>query len=400
MGRLRLYQWHASDQQGQLRQGDWLAEQPQQVYQSLLQQGLQPYRVSSGRALPRGCWRGEALIQFSLQLGTLLQAGLPLVNSLELLATEHPSAAWRCLLRLISQQVSQGQPLAQVLASFTLVFPPIYSQLIAVGELTGHLDSCCLRLAAQQQQQQQLKKKVLSALRYPIFISLLAIIISLLMLLFVLPEFATLYQNMTTPLPWLTQGLLSFSTALWQYLPYGSLFCATVFASYWHWLHPKAVWQLREQQGLLRLPWVKTLLSGHCLSQLFHILAMTQQAGLSLIAGLDAAALAVNNRLYQQAIGQIQQQLTQGMPLHQTVQQHPLFPPLCAQLIKVGEESGTLDNLLLQLAVWHQQQTLALAERLTAALEPISMLIIATIVGTLLLAMYLPLFQLGDVMAG
>ncbi|WP_273875918.1 type II secretion system F family protein, partial [Serratia marcescens] len=141
----RLFLWQAFDAQGALRRGELMSEEKRQVSRLLIEQGLQPCRIGHGKRVTPGQWRGEPLIHFTRQLATLLQAGLPLVNALQLLAAEHPSAAWRCLLRQLADQVREGQPLSETLAEQPGIFPLIYRQLIAIGELTGNLDRCCLQ---------------------------------------------------------------------------------------------------------------------------------------------------------------------------------------------------------------------------------------------------------------
>ncbi|VEA62684.1 type IV pilin biogenesis protein [Serratia plymuthica] len=338
------------------------------------------------------------MIQFTRQLATLLQAGLPLVNGLQLLAEEHPSAAWRCLLREITEQIRQGQPFSDVIAGQQAIFPLIYRQLIAIGELTGNLDACCLQLAQQQEAQQKLQKKVIKALRYPLFICAVALLVSILMLVMVLPEFAGVYQSFDAPLPWFTQGLLNLSAILIRSGPWLVLMVAGAVFSYFRWLHPQPQWRRREQATLLRLPLIAQLIKGGCLSQTFRILAMTQQAGLTLVEGLNAAALSVDSLFYRQAIETVRQQIAQGHTFYSALGQQVLFPPLCQQLVRVGEESGSLDTLLGKLALWHEQQTFELADTLAQTLEPILMLVVGAIVGTLVIAMYLPIFQLGNVL--
>lgn len=394
----RLYLWQAIDNQGMICQGELLAEEKNRVYQQLLERDLQPYQVSAGKRISRHHWRGEPMIQFTRQLATLLQAGLPLVNSLQLLAQEHQSAAWRCLLVEMSDSVAIGTPFSEAIAGQHSVFPLIYRQLIAVGELTGNLDRCCWQLAEQQEAQQKLQKKVTKALRYPLFICLVAIIVTLLMLVMVLPEFAKVYQSFDAPLPWFTQRLMTLSAMLIASGPYLLFVITGVSGSYLRWLHPLPEWQQREQTLLLRLPLLSLLIKGHCLSQIFHILTMTQQAGLTLVAGLNAAILSISNPFYRQALKTIEQQLTQGINFHHALAQQPLFPSLCQQLVRVGVESGTLDIVLGKLALWHEQQTHELAETLAQTLEPILMMIVGGIVGGLVIAMYLPIFQLGNVL--
>jgi protein transport protein HofC len=359
---------------------------------------MQPCRIGHGKRVTPGQWRGEPLIHFTRQLATLLQAGLPLVDALQLLAAEHPSAAWRCLLRQLADQVREGQPLSETLTEQPGIFPLIYRQLIAIGELTGNLDRCCLQLAQQQEAQLLLRRKVTKALRYPLFICAVALMVSMLMLVMVLPEFAKVYQSFDAPLPWFTQGLLKLSALLIAVGPYLALLLGASLFGYCRWLHPRPPWRRREQVLLLRLPLIARLVSGGALSQTFRILTMTQRAGLTLVEGLSAAALAADHLLYRQALEQVRRQIAEGEAFHHAMGLQPLFPPLCRQLVRVGEESGSLDALLDKLAQWYERQTHELADTLAQTLEPLLMLVVGGIVGTLVIAMYLPIFQLGSVL--
>lgn len=397
MSRHRLFNWTALNKTGELQTGMLLATERNSVYEHIIQHGLQPLGVKGGRRLSARYWQGERLVAMTRQLATLLQAGLPLVNSLQLLAKEADDSAWRCLLDEISQQVAQGQSLSEVMEQYPHVFPRLYPPVVAVGELTGNLEQCCTQLVHHQERQQNLHKKVIKALKYPAVVCIVALVVSVIMLVMVLPEFAQIYQSFDTPLPGLTASLLWLSTFLTFYGPYLALIIAIVCIGYFYTLRKKSRWQQWEQTILLSIPLVSTLIRGSCLSQIFQTLAITQQAGLPLSAGLDAAARSIHNYNYQQALRCIQKQISQGIPLYTTLNQHPLFPAICQQLIRVGEESGSLDVLLEKLACWHQQQTQNLADNVTQMLEPLLMLIIGSIVGVLVIAMYLPIFQLGDV---
>ncbi|WP_261112708.1 protein transport protein HofC [Serratia entomophila] len=394
----RLFLWRAIDAEGEIRHGELMSSAKSRVSRQLIEQGLQPCQITRGKRIPHGQWRGEPLIHFTRQLATLLQAGLPLVNALQLLATEHPAAAWRCLLRQLGERVRQGQPFSEAVAEQRAVFPQIYRPLIAIGELTGNLERCCLLLAQQQESRQKLHSKVVKALRYPLFICAVALLVSVLMLVMVLPEFAGVYQSFDAPLPWFTQGLLHLSALLIGTGPYLALLLGGLIFGYCRWLHPQTQWRRREQAAQLRLPLIARLIEGSALSQIFRILAMTQQAGLTLVDGLSAAAMAVDNLFYRQALEQVQRQISQGETFHHALSQQPLFPALCRQLVRVGEESGSLDSLLDKLAQWHEQQTLELADTLAQTLEPLLMLVVGGIVGALVIAMYLPIFQLGNVL--
>ncbi|CNE59697.1 type IV pilin biogenesis protein [Yersinia bercovieri] len=397
MNQQRLFYWRAIGTSGQLQTGALLATERNIVYEYMFRHGLQPLGIKSGKRLSVSYWRGERLVTVTRQLATLLQAGLPLVHSLQLLAKEMDALPWRCLLQEISQQVSQGQSLSEAMTHYPRIFPRLYPPVIAMGELTGNLEQCCIQLVEHQERQQKLQKKVIKALKYPVFVCIIALVVSVLMLVMVLPEFAQIYQSFDTPLPTLTASLLWMSTRLTDYGLGIAVILISLSTGYFYARQHKARWQIWEQKILLRIPLVSALVRGSCLSQIFQTLAITQHAGLPLTAGLDAALLSASNETYRQALQHIQKQINQGSPLYTALDQYHLFPPLCQQLVRVGEESGALDVLLDKLADWHQQQTQDLADNLTQMLEPLLMLIIGGIVGVLVIAMYLPIFQLGDV---
>jgi len=218
------------------------------------------------------------------------------------------------------------------------------------------------------------------------------------MLTLVLPEFAKIYASFDAELPWFTRMLVIASGALISTGPWLVVIFSLCCFGYLQKLHPLKHWQLREQMLLLRLPLTSRLVTDSCLSQIFQTLAMTQQAGMTLIAGLAAASASMSNLHFQAALNQIREQIMQGTPLHKAFVQSPLFPTLCHQLIKIGEESGSLDELLLKLAYLHHDKANSLAETLSQTIEPVLMAVMGVIVGGLVIAMYLPIFQLGSVM--
>jgi len=341
-------------------------------------------------------WKWQQKIDLMRQLATLLKAGLPLAESLTLLASGHPHAGWRVLLSLLQQRVMAGEPFSQALRAWPDIFPPLFPALMQVGELTGQLDECCRQLALQQSRQQFLRQKVVKALRYPLFILLVALAVSAGMLLFVLPEFVAVYASFDAPLPAFTAGVMALS-ALLQQAALPLLLCGVASGWLARLTYRRSVaWQKRSQQWLLRLPLLAPLWRGGQLSQIYAILQLTQQAGLTLLQSLQAVEVTLAARLWRDAIVALQQHIAAGAPLHQALQGHPLFTPLCAQLIRVGEEAGALDVMLARLAEWHEAQTLTRADSLAASLEPLMMVVIGGIVGTLVIAMYLPVFGLGD----
>jgi len=210
----KLYYWQALRSDGEFCAGERIGTSRNEIYQYLLELGYQPLRLKTGQYLTPLDWRGPQLSVIIRQLATLLQAGLPLLDALDLLGRQHEKAGWRCLLQEIRQQVAQGRALSEVLADYPAAFPMMCSSLVAVGELTGKLDDCCARLANYQENQRQLTGKVIKALRYPAFVIAVGLLVALLMLTLVLPEFAGLYASFDAPLPWLTRMMLRLSDAL------------------------------------------------------------------------------------------------------------------------------------------------------------------------------------------
>ncbi|SLM64596.1 MULTISPECIES: protein transport protein HofC [Dickeya] len=400
MTKQTLYYWQALRPDGTLCRGERIGLSKTDVYHFLLSAGYQPLHLKTGPNLTKRYWRGPQLVGITRQLATLLQAGLPLLDALGLLSRQHEKPGWRCLLEEIRLQVSQGRALSSVLTDYPDAFPPLFSTLLAVGELTGKLDECCSRLAEYQETRQKLAGDIMKALRYPTVVIITGILVALLMLTLVLPEFATLYASFNAPLPWLTRVMLVISQRFTEYGAWGIGLPALVLLYYQRLRRQHPTWQTREHRLLLKLPLLSNLIRSHCLSQIFHTLSMTQQAGLTLPVGLLAAAT-LNNKLYQQSLTAIQHQLEQGISLGQAMQRYSsLYPSPCEQLIIVGEESGALDEVFTRLALWYENHTRQFADTLTQTLEPLLLTTVGGLVGILVIAMYLPIFQLGNVLAG
>lgn len=395
---LYLFKWQAVDEPGTLHCGESLSMQAQEILNQLVQNGLQPIVIKKSLKLRNGFWKNRERIGFIRQLATLLQTGLPLTLSLNLLASDHPIAAWCCVLTEMVKKVNEGQPLSTVMRHYPAVFPPIYSQVIAIGELTGQLESCCVQLAVQQEQVMLLQKRVKKALRYPLIVMCIAMGITLLMLTMVLPEFAKIYASFDAELPLFTRVLISGSEGIVRFGPAFALLATAAGWLYFHYLHPQEKWRWREQNLLLRLPLVKKLIGYGCLCQLFQTLVLTQHAGMTLSDGLQAAESSISNLHYKRAVGELNHCLTRGIPLHKALTASPLFPPLCRQLVRIGEESGSLDTLLEKLAHWHAEQANELADGMAQKIEPLMMLFMGIVVGGLVIAMYLPIFNLGAAM--
>ena len=271
--------------------------------------------------------------------------------------------------------------------------------MIRTGELTGKLDESCFELARQQKAQRQLTDKVKKALRYPIIILTMAVMVVVAMLHFVLPEFAAIYRTFNTPLPALTQGIIAFADWSQRWGGLITLMIVMLIAAN-SLLSRKPGWQVFRQRGLLRMPVMGQLIRGQKLTQIFTILALTQTAGIAFLPALESVKETIQCPYWARRLAQVQHDISTGVPVWQALKNAEEFSSLCLQLVRTGEASGSLDIMLRNLARHHDEHTQAMADNLAALLEPALLVITGLIIGTLVVAMYLPIFHLGDAMSG
>ena len=398
MATKRLWRWRGIDVQGVPCQGTLWKENRPLALQMLQQERIIPLTLRRC-SVQNSLWHPRHSGEIIRQLAALLQAGLPLAEGLELLAQQQPNAQWQALLQTLADDLAQGISLSAALEKWPEVFPPLYLAMIRTGELTGKLELCCTQLALQQREQLLLSEKVKKALRYPIIILSLALLVVMGMLCFVLPEFAAIYQTFNTPLPLLTRAVMSIGDGLTHYWPVLAVL-VTLPAIINRLIRQRPGWLLHRQKLLHALPVFGKLLSGQRLSQIFTVLALTQSAGISFLQGLQSVEETLSCPLWRQRLQQVGLQITHGEPIWQALTHSGGFTPLCLQLIRTGEASGSLDTMLENLARHHSEQTHQQADNLATLLEPIMLVITGAIVGVLVVAMYLPIFHLGDAING
>lgn len=394
----QLWYWRGLTEQGDPRQGTIWADNKITAMARIQRDGVHPLYLKR-RDIRKAQWRTHYNSELMQQLATLLQAGLTLTEGLTLLGEQHPSPQWQALLQDLAFQLAQGQSLSLAMQQWPEAFPPLYSAMIQAGEMTGKLDYCCFHLAQQQQAQRLLSQKVKKALRYPLIILCLALFVVIGMSGFVLPEFAAIYQTFNTPLPALTQAVMALSTAVQQGWPLIVGFALLPFI-----LRPilrqSPRWKMLRPRLLLALPVFCGLVRGQMLSQIYTVLALTQNAGVPFLQGLKSVEKTLTCPWWRQIIHQMSESVAHGSAIWQAMEKQTVFTPLCKQLVRTGEVSGSLDKMLENLARYHSEQTHQQADNLATLLEPVMLLVTGLIIGTLVVAMYLPIFHLGDAISG
>lgn len=398
MASRQLWQWLGLDDSGELHEGLLWSVSRDAAVLCLLQQQCHPLKLKR-RAVRARLWSPEQSTPLLNQLATLLQAGLTLPEGLQLMAEQHPARQWQALLRSLSAALEEGETFSAALRQWPEVFPPLWQAMIRTGELTGKLDECCFRLAEQQKAQHELKMKVKKALRYPLIILSLTAAVVLAMIYLVLPEFAAIYQTFNTPLPALTRGVIAGAGIVKQCaLPL--MLVSGLAGALLLRLRSHDNWLRACQRLLLASPVIGPLVRGQRLSQIFTVLSLTQRAGIAFLQGLESVTETVVCPYWRDLLVRAQREITEGVPIFAALKASGEFPPLCIQLVRTGELSGALDSMLDNLAQYYSEQTQRQADGLAAVLEPLMLVVTGIIIGVLVVAMYLPIFHLGDAMGG
>lgn len=385
----RIYFWYDIN----FHQNKIIATSKQDVKRQLLLQGQIAIKIRAGNIITKKSFHPSDLLIITKQLATMLKAGLSIVDSLRLLLDDQPKPQWQYLLSDISQQIAKGESLSSVLKQYHSVFPALYCEIIAIGELTGQLDHSFEQLTAHLEKSLQLQRQIRKAMRYPLFLLSVSVVVIIVMMFIVLPKFADVYQSFDAQLPYFTQLVIDIANKVQQN---GVLILLVPSLGYFLFQRFfKVRYQLTIDRQKLALPLLGQVIQSQCLMQIFHTLAITQQAGIPLLTGLSASANTTGNSYYRDIINKIINGIEQGNAFSQMLSSY--FPKLCVQLVHAGEESGSLDVMLNNLSLYYQQQNQTLTDNLVKAFEPILMLFLALIIGGLVISMYLPVFQMGDV---
>lgn len=390
------YRWQAHDAQGRVQQGELQASSAALARALLRQQGLQP------RTLQRLWWRApprhdpRTLARLTRQLASLLQAGIPLLQALTLLQQGPGLGLWPRTLQALAQQVAAGHSLHSAMAREPQVFSSLYRQMVAAGEMAGDLVGSLERLAGMLERNEALRSRLRAALMYPALVLLVCLGVVVLILLWVVPVFEDVFRAFGAPLPWPTELVVSLSRGLAQGAP-ALLVLITLAVLFLRSRAARARWQPIWQAWLLRLPVLGDLIRQSVLARWCQTLASLLASGIPLAEALVPAGLASGHPVYERVSRRLQRRIAQGSSLHQALAGHPRFPPLLVQMCTTGEETGTLAQMLARTGDGLASDFETRAQGLSALLEPLIIVVLGLSIGGILVAMYLPIFQLGQV---
>lgn len=331
------------------------------------------------------------------QLATLISSGVPIVQSLEVLRqSNHDHFSLQKLIQSIKHEIENGKTLMNSLCKFPRYFDNLTCHLVNAGEQSCTLDKILKRIASHKEKSHALKRQIKQALFYPSLIFFTAIAMSITMLTFVVPRFAELFQSMHKELPAFTQLIIFLSTLIrdqyWLILPFLIL---SVITFYYFKVSPQ--FKNKIDYYILKIPFLNTIIKKIILARLTRTLAITYSAGIPITQALKIIANIAGNTTYSKAITTIQTRVTLGQQLHTAMRMNALFPAMPIQMIKIGEESGTLEHMLEKIAELYESDIDHLISNLNQLLEPLIMITLGVLIGGLVIAMYLPIFKLGTV---
>lgn len=379
--------------------GEVSAFTEEEARKKLAKRGIRPLQITRVKTSSKRKITQEDITVFTRQLSTMIKAGLPLMQAFEIVARGHGNPSMTEMLMEIRGEVEQGSSLSRAFSNHPKYFDRFYCNLVAAGETGGVLESLLDKLAIYKEKTQAIRKKVKTALTYPVSVIAVAIGLVFVMMIFVLPAFEEVYANMGAELPALTQTVMDMSDF---FVSYGWMVLIALGFAIYGFLKLKArsiKIQRRMDAILLRMPIFGDIVRKGTIARWGRTTATLIAAGVPLVDVLDSTAGAAGNLIYEEATREIRTRVIQGLSMTSGMRATELFPNMMLQMSSIGEESGSLDDMLNKAAEFYEDEVDNAVGRLSAMMEPIIIVILGLVIGTLLVAMYLPLFNLGNVVA-
>lgn len=391
------FAWEGKDKRGTRVKGKSLAPDEQTLRAELRRQGVAASRIRKQRQRTGGRVNPGDIAVFSRQLSTMLAAGIPLVQAFEIVGNGHDKPSMQRLILEIKADVEGGTSLHEALGKHPLYFDDLYVNLVEAGEQAGALESLLDKVATYKEKTEALKKKVKKALFYPAAVLAVAVIVTVVLLLFVIPEFESLYKGFGADLPAFTQAVIGLS----RFVQRDGIYIAIVLgiAAYAFFYFKKRSKAMREvlDRLSLKIPIIGPILNKACIARYARTLSTMFSAGVPLVEALQSVAGATGNIVYENAVIKMRDEVSTGQRLQRAMENSELFPNMVNQMIAVGEESGSLDEMSAKVATFYEAEVDNAVDAMSSLLEPLIMVILGVLVGSLVIAMYLPIFKLGSV---
>jgi type IV pilus assembly protein PilC len=389
------YTWEGKDKAGKTVRGEMRATGESMVQASLRRQGISVGKVKKQGRKMGGSVTGKDVALFTRQMATMMKAGVPLLQAFDIVGKGATNPAVARLLSDIKTEVETGSSLGQAFRKYPLHFDALYCNLVAAGEAAGILESLLDRLATYKEKTLAIQSKIKSALFYPVSIIVVAIVITAVIMIFVIPAFKSVFSSFGADLP--TPTLVVMAISDWTVANWYILFPAMGAAVYGFleaWKRSLAV-QIFMDRISLKMPIFGSLLRKAAIARWTRTLSTMFSAGVPLVEALDSVGGAAGNYVYQEATKQIKQEVSTGSGLTVAMQNSNVFPPMVLQMCQIGEETGAIDAMLSKVADFFEAEVDDAVEALSSLMEPLIMVVLGTLIGGMVVAMYLPIFKLG-----
>lgn len=398
--RTSVFTWEGTDRKGGKVKGELSGVSPALVKAQLRKQGINPQKVRKKSASLFGAGKKIKpmdIALFTRQMATMMKAGVPLLQSFDIIGEGFDNPNMRKLVDDLKQEVAAGNSFATALRKKPQYFDDLYCNLVDSGEQSGALETLLDRVATYKEKTEALKAKIKKAMNYPIAVVVVAVIVSAILLIKVVPQFQEVFSNFGAELPAFTLMVIAMSEALqeWWFVVLGGLIAAGFAFREAH----KRSEKFRNwvDRTLLKLPIVGDIIYKSSIARFARTLATTFAAGVPLVDALDSVAGATGNVVFRSATMKVKNDVSTGMQLNFSMRTTGVFPTMAVQMTAIGEESGSLDEMLAKVATFYEDEVDNMVDGLTSLMEPMIMAILGVLVGGLIIAMYLPIFQLGSV---
>lgn len=399
---LKNYRWKGINSSGKKVSGQFLAISELEVRDKLKDQHVQIQKIkkSSLSLITRLTHRAtnKEITLLTRQLSTMLATGVPIVQALKLVADSHQKAEMKSIITQISKGVAAGTPISKAMRTASSLFDPLYVDLVQTGEQSGNLAEVFERLATYREKTEQLRAKVIKALIYPAMVMLVALGVSYLMLTMIIPEFEFMFQGFGAELPWFTQQVLKLSHLVQAYSLVFVLLCIAIVFGFKLIRKKSFQFRLKTSRLALTIPIVGCILCKASIAKFSRTLATSFAAGIPILDSLKTTAKTAGNLHFETAIQQVYRDTAAGMPMYIAMRNTGAFPELVLQMVMIGEESGKLDDMLNKVATIYEFDVDNTVDNLGKILEPLIIVFLGTVVGGLVVAMYLPIFNLMSVL--
>jgi type IV pilus assembly protein PilC len=399
---LETFIWEGTDKRGTKMKGEVLAKNANLLRADLRRQGINP-TVVKPKPKPLFGKAGKAISArdiaiFSRQIATMMQSGVPMVQAFEIIGGGQANPRMKDLLTTIKNDIEGGAALSEALTKHPVYFDELYRNLVKAGEGAGVLDTVLDTIASYKENIEALKAKIKKALFYPAVVIAVAILVSAILLIFVVPQFQNVFRSFGADLPAFTQMIVAASEFMigywWLVLIIG---IAAGFAFYEARRRSEAFAHFLERM-MLKLPVIGQIMHNSAIARFSRTLAVTFKAGVPLVEALETVAGATGSVIYSQAVKRIKEDVAVGYQLNIAMKQVGLFPHMVTQMTAIGEEAGALDTMLFKVAEFYEQEVNNAVDTLSSLIEPFIMLIIGGLVGAMVIGMYLPIFKLAAAM--